>query len=255
MALVKTKALVLRCLNYREKSKIITFFTEEFGKIQCIAKGVRDTKSKFGSVLQNTSYLSIFFYHKENSTLYLLSNAEYEDVFQNIYSDMDKTMIAFKIVDLINNTTFENLKNKDIFKLCVHSLEHLNLATKNYINVFFYFEFQLAKLLGFAINLNDDKNIIVRDSSIGYKNGKKEKNKISIISYTEKYSYYNLHRREKEILRKLSDGNLFLIEKIKISKLSEKMISNFLEFYYKDHFDNLNFSKINKVIKSNGIYS
>ena len=41
MALIKTKGLVIKEQPYKEQDKILTIFTEDEGKIQCMARGVR----------------------------------------------------------------------------------------------------------------------------------------------------------------------------------------------------------------------
>lgn len=73
----------------------------------------------------------------------------------NIYDDFDKLQTGYRIIELINRTTAENQENAEIFRLLCDSLEFLENATKNYINVLFNFEFKLLELLGFKINIDD----------------------------------------------------------------------------------------------------
>lgn len=75
MPIVRTDAVILKCDNYRETSKIITFYSRSHGKIKGIAKGVRSSKTKWGGALQSMAMLSIMFYYKENRTLHLVSQA------------------------------------------------------------------------------------------------------------------------------------------------------------------------------------
>jgi DNA repair protein RecO (recombination protein O) len=71
MSIINTEAIVLKCTNFRETSKIVTFYTKSHGKLRGIAKGVRSSKTKWGGVLQSMAYLNLFFYFKENKDLHL----------------------------------------------------------------------------------------------------------------------------------------------------------------------------------------
>ena len=49
--IVKTRALVLRTMRMGETSRLVTFYTQEQGKLKVTAKGARKPKSKFGAAL------------------------------------------------------------------------------------------------------------------------------------------------------------------------------------------------------------
>ncbi|MEE3195064.1 MAG: DNA repair protein RecO [Candidatus Poribacteria bacterium] len=62
MAVQKTEAIVIRSYPLSDSSKILTFYTKEFGKVRAVAKGAKHTKSKFrGNVeLLNHGWLVLF---------------------------------------------------------------------------------------------------------------------------------------------------------------------------------------------------
>ena len=146
MGIVSSPAFVLKTDKYRETSKIVTLFTWLHGKIRCIAKGVRMTNTKWGGCLQSMAYLNVFYYYKENRSLYLLSNAEYIETYKNLQTDNEKLRIAYQIAELINRTTLEHHDNNQIFELLAGSLKCLDNATKNYVNVLFKCEIELHAL-------------------------------------------------------------------------------------------------------------
>ena len=76
--LVTTEAIVLRSRKHGETSKIVTLYSREYGKVDVIAKGARDIKSKFGGALEAFAESRIVFYKKDKpeAALYLLSKAE-----------------------------------------------------------------------------------------------------------------------------------------------------------------------------------
>ena len=63
--IAKTEAVVLRSMKYRETSRIVSFYTKQFGKISGIVKGARSPKNAFGSALQPMSHVSLVLYKKD----------------------------------------------------------------------------------------------------------------------------------------------------------------------------------------------
>lgn len=231
MPIIKTEAIVLKCSNYRDKSKIITLLTRSHGKINCIAKGVRDTKTKWGGSLQPMAYLNLMFYFKENRQLHLLSNAEHIKIFNDIYENDEKTGIGFRIVDLINKTTAENNPNNELLALLITAFDILNNATKNYINVLFYFECKLSVLLGFGIDTatQGKKNNSLYES---YVTGK----------YTKGVGNEPILHLNHGTLKRLTEFTKLKendILKPELEKNEQIALDNYFIYYFKTHIEDL----------------
>jgi DNA repair protein RecO (recombination protein O) len=254
MALIKTEAIVLRCRNYREQSKLITFYSKSHGKMQGIAKGVRDVKSRWGGALQSMASLNLMFYYSENRTLHLISGAEYSVSYNSIYDDFEKMNFGYRIVELINKTTEDHHENPDLFNLLSESLETLNNATKNYVNVLFNFELGLAKILGFEINPETIESVTANaiENVIENQYYNREQNHfIGVKEGNGSYGSNALNSGDIKILCDMTGGNFNSIMQLNISKSSEAALDRFFDNYFKSHFDNLNFSNTRKVIRSN----
>jgi len=218
MGIIKTEAIVLKCTNYRETSKIVTFYTGSHGKIRGIAKGVRSTKSRWGGALQSMAYLNLFIYFKEHKDLHLISNAEYVKLYKSIYSDNDKLQTGFRIIELIDRTTADNQQNSSIFALLTDTLENLETATKNYINLLFYFEFKLCDLLGFAIE--------------------------------PQMFDFELNVGERKSIKYITEGNFNSLLNLNITRSTVKKFDKFFENYFKNHLEHIYKSKSEKVFSS-----
>jgi DNA repair protein RecO len=236
MAIIKTEAIILKCDNYRETSKIVTFYTKSHGKLRGIAKGVRDSKTRWGGALQAMAYLNMMFYYKENSTLHLISGAEYIDSLQKTYDDHDKLQIGYRIVELMNKTTADSQENLNLFSLAVDTLKSLNIATKNYVNLLFNFEFKLLKILGFEIDLED----FFRENRNNI--DKTEENR---YFYETKYTTGDV-----KVMNHIMDGNFNSLVSLNISKTQEAVMEKFFENYFRDHFDHAGYMKTKKVFDS-----
>ena len=55
----KASAIVLRSFDYGESDRIITFYTDDFGKLTGIAKGARRSKRRFPNALELFSLSNI----------------------------------------------------------------------------------------------------------------------------------------------------------------------------------------------------
>ena len=53
--IVSTEGIVLKSFDYRETSKIATFFTKQYGKVKGVLKGIRKDPKKFGSHIDQFS--------------------------------------------------------------------------------------------------------------------------------------------------------------------------------------------------------
>ncbi len=254
MAILKTPAIVLKCDNYRETSKIVTLFTLTHGKIRCIAKGVRKTNTNWGGNLQTMSYLNILFYYKENRSLNLLSAADNVEIFKGISNEHEKLNIAYRIVELVNKTTLDYHENQGIFRLLCETLRNLDNATKNYENLLFKFEFLLASLLGFEINFRN-KTVYYGINSYNVIENKKEiiynKNyRIRYSNETLRDSQMSYTENEKQFFDLLKNGNFADVMEYNILKTSSKKIDNYLESHFREHIENIGILKTKKVINS-----
>lgn len=237
MPIVKTKAVILKCDNYRETSKIITFFTFSHGKLKGIAKGVRNSKTRWGGALQSMALVNVMFYYKETRTLHLISAAEHLITLNSIYDDYDKMQIGYRMIELVNKTTAEYQENTNIYNLLADSLQILESATKNYVNVLFNFEFRLLSLLGYNISLGaqPDGNV-----EINGQNG---------------YFYENKFGAGKgSTLELLKQGNFNQLMSLNISKQQVFALEKFFENYMRDHFEFAGFSNSKKVFNSQELF-
>ena len=58
MPLFKSEAVVLRSINLSETDKLVTFMTDKFGKIKCVAKAARKIKNRSNEFSSGLARLS-----------------------------------------------------------------------------------------------------------------------------------------------------------------------------------------------------
>jgi DNA repair protein RecO (recombination protein O) len=150
--LVKTEVIVLRSMKYRDTSKIITFYSKEYGKFKGIAKGARSPKNKFGSALEPLSHSVLLLYKKEHRDLHLISQCDSVEPFRRISEELDRMYIGLSILELIDQVTHHEERSPAIFQLLIETLAALDASSKNYEMYLQAFQLRLAVLFGYAPN-------------------------------------------------------------------------------------------------------
>ena len=150
VSIEKTEAVVLRAVNYRDSSKIVTFYTKRYGKMSAMAKGARNPKSKFGSLFQPLNYLQIVFYRRADRELQYVSSSDFVKYFKSLTSDVDRLSIAMSLIEITDRVMHDEEENEKIFNLLVDSLSALDSADAFPRNTFAHFGLNLADGLGFT---------------------------------------------------------------------------------------------------------
>ncbi len=146
----KTQGIVLGFTDWHETSKIVTFYTKDFGKIRGVAKGARRRKSKF-SPLEILSRHTIVFYEREDKDLYTLGECQAEETFPNIRKDIKKVAYGAYLAELVNAVSTSE-KNETLFDLFLKALHFLDKKEDSEI-IIRAFETRLLDILGFGLHL------------------------------------------------------------------------------------------------------
>jgi DNA repair protein RecO (recombination protein O) len=112
----KTNAIVLSKLNFGDTSKIVTLFTEEFGKETCIIKGGRSPKSKIGGIVDVMNHIQVVFYKKESREVQMISQADLISNFTVIKENLEKLKYASSVLELLNSLTIANEQNEKLYR-------------------------------------------------------------------------------------------------------------------------------------------
>ena len=123
--IVKTEAIVLKSFDFRETSRIVTFYTREFGKVKGILKGIRKDPRKFGSSVDRFSVNDIVFYQHRNSDIHLVSQCDMKEYYLPIRHDLKKMTAASYILELVDAIMPVEQRNDDIYALILQYFSSL----------------------------------------------------------------------------------------------------------------------------------
>ena len=131
MALFNTEAIVLRSINLSETDKLVTFMTDKFGKVKCVAKAARKLKNRFGAALEPMSHIRLIYFGKENQSLYRLNHSDIIRSFQPVRDDFRKLYIGIYFNELVETLVAEAHPERKVFRLLVETLETLETLDKS----------------------------------------------------------------------------------------------------------------------------
>jgi DNA repair protein RecO (recombination protein O) len=122
--LYRDRAVVLRTYKLGEADRIVVFLGEARGKVRAVAKGVRKTKSRFGSRLEPTSHVSLLMY--EGRELDIVTQAESIEHHRNIRSDLSRLAKANVVVEAVDQVAQEREPAPELYRLVAGVLRALD---------------------------------------------------------------------------------------------------------------------------------
>lgn len=112
---VKSEAIVLRKRNMLQKDSIVSLFTQEYGKVRAIAKGMTSITSRRLTHCQTGNLISAMMGRKES--WYYLQDTTLISAFLSLKKDEKKVKALYLILFLLDRLLPEGEQNKEIYSL------------------------------------------------------------------------------------------------------------------------------------------
>jgi len=150
MAPVKSRAIVLRTHRLRETSRVVVCYTEQYGKVRLVAKGVRKGGGRLGAALEPFVVSGVVFYLREGRDLSLVSDAEIEREFPAIRRDPLRMGFAAVALELVERLVPDRDPDPALFALLERALGDVAGAPAELLDpVLWDFELAVAERLGY----------------------------------------------------------------------------------------------------------
>lgn len=134
--------IILSQMDYKDNDALISFISEETGRITLIAKGIRKPSSKNVYALQPYNTAEIIMNYEEGKTLFSFKSAVSVKNRRKVYDDLQK-MCAAQVISEVINTLEES---EDCYQLVEFCLDRL--MDDRYENVLAFFLGQILRKLG-----------------------------------------------------------------------------------------------------------
>lgn len=234
MGTIKTNGIIISENNLGDSDKMLTMLTPGLGKISCVAKGARRTKSALLAGTQLLCFGEYLMYKGANT--YNINSCETIEVFYNIRTDLDKLKYAVHITKIIRDVTEENQNCYKILQLFLNTLYVISETDKDLNLTLAIFKLRLLSILGFTPRVNEcvncrDKQIITHFSikDNGFKCeacSRQDKGSININESTQSAVKYIISAPAKKLfsfnLKEESLKELEIVTKIYFDEKLEK---------------------------------
>jgi DNA repair protein RecO (recombination protein O) len=147
MALYKEQGIVLRTMKLAEADRIVTFLTQNSGKVRAVAKGIRKTKSRFGGRLEPFTHVDLILYRGRE--LDIVTQAQILATYPQIRRDYARFAAGEVMLEAVDRVVQERERSVRTFMLLLGALRALNLPDEDPATVADSFLLRLASLAGF----------------------------------------------------------------------------------------------------------
>ena len=124
MSLYRDQGVALRHYKLGEADRIVVFMTAGHGKVRAVAKGIRKTKSRFGSRLEPPTNVNLLFYEGRGE-LDIVSQADAIDHFRPIRDDLARMTDAMAMLEAVDHTAQERQPDARLYQMLVSALRTL----------------------------------------------------------------------------------------------------------------------------------
>lgn len=156
-----TTGIVINKHHQKEGDLAITLFTQNMGKIKCIAKGVQSLKSRRLGHLEIGSLIKVSLY--ENNSYYWLSETESISSFLQVSSSLSQINLLFYFLEIVNTLLPFEQDQPELYQIIVKSVDAIS---KNRFSSFIQLEISFLENLGYGLPKEILKSFQDRD----YKN-------------------------------------------------------------------------------------
>ncbi len=137
-----TDALVLRATDYRDADRVVTLFTQHFGKVSAIARGARASKKRFAGTLEPYAVIRVEL-ETTRADMLTLKSAELVRTYPNILRDLARMDVAGAALNLLREAHPARVADEPMF---IHAVQFLTLVDLEG-------DPERALLLGFALRV------------------------------------------------------------------------------------------------------
>jgi DNA repair protein RecO (recombination protein O) len=124
VTLYRDQGVVLRTYKLGEADRIAVLVTQGHGKVRAVVKGVRKTKSRFGSRLEPISHVAVLMYQGRGE-LEVVNQAETLDHFRAVREDLDRLSKATSMLEVVDQVAQEREPAPALYRMLVGALRAL----------------------------------------------------------------------------------------------------------------------------------
>ena len=222
-------AFVLDRRNFREYDQIISVFTEQEGRLDLLAKGVKKITSKNSGNLFLGALLEIDI--AKGKEIDRLTKVHPVEIWKNIRKSLPKQLAVNKILNVTNRLVRPDQDEHNIFVWLKKWLSFVNNAKIVNKTLLYCYLVVLVDILGFSPELEECYNCSSKEGLNKFNIQGGLVCRKCLPEIVEVKNVYDILDNEIEIYKILLSGNLEEINKTKLSPKLIKIIKEFIQYH------------------------
>jgi len=150
----KADGIVIRQADFSESSRVVTFFTREYGRVSVLAKGAKRLKGPFNAALDLLSTCGIVFLKKSSGALGILTQAHLLTRFTPIAGELNSLYGGYYVADLLYQLTEDFDADERLFELAQQTLAELATPEADPLTAIVQFEVGILVCAGLFPDLS-----------------------------------------------------------------------------------------------------
>ena len=143
----KTTGIIIGKRDFMEADKILIVFTQDLGKIQIKAKGLRRTLAKMAGHLEMFNFVELELV--KGKTFYIVIGAQIIDSFSSIKENYEKMGLYYYFCEVLDKILEEGVRHKNTFAFFIGILRELKKEDADVLLLTIFFELNILSSLGF----------------------------------------------------------------------------------------------------------
>ena len=220
--LIKTNAIVLSKLKYRDNDLIVKCYTSERGVVSYLLRSVLKSSKKGAKTayFQPLTQLQIEENYRANQSLQFISDVKLNVVYHSLHSNILKSAIVMFLSEVMSSVLKEEERNDNLYDYLESSLIWLD-HEKDFVNFHLLFLLNLTKYLGFYPDLSTMEH--------PYFN-------LNTGAFEEKLvNFYSISEENLTVLKQLMGINFDALHSVKLNSKQRQSFLTMLLFYFELH--------------------
>lgn len=135
--LYRDNAVVLRTWKLGEADRIVSLMTQSNGKVRCVAKGARKTRSKFGAQVDPTNHIQVQLYRGKGE-LDTLTQVESIDRFPVLRENLELFARASSMLEVIEVISLDREPNEALYTMLARALHTVSSSQSELVVAGFF---------------------------------------------------------------------------------------------------------------------
>ena len=216
----KAKGIILKLTDDKDADRLASVFAFDEGIITCKFTGVRKEKAKLKSAAQPFTFIDFIF--SEKSDKKTITSCDIVDSFVGLYSNYDKTICGYIILDTISSILPKGKEENEILLLLINALKDIETKDEYVATIRFIVNF--IDFMGLGLDLIDKKYVYL-DTLTGNFTGEHTNQTVQIDNKVYSLIKSSTDKKEVECVVNTKKQALRLLHNILLLKFNEDVKS------------------------------